>query len=169
MKSSTLARGGLLAAIIFLFTFFVKIPLPQFAGGAYINAGDAGVYLAAAILGGWPAVLAAAVGSALADLIGGAVMYVIPTFIIKGAMVLIAATILAKKPYHIMWQAFAFLVAGLAMAAGYFLYELPVFGDAYAIASLPFNAIQIVGGVILGIAATQATQKTKLNAHWQSK
>lgn len=163
MKTSKLALGGLFAAIICLLTIFVRIPLPQFAGGAYVNAGDAGVYLAAAIMGGWPAIIAAAVGSALADLIVGAPLYVGATFLIKGVMAFIASAILAKNPHHVLRQALAFIVAGAAMAAGYFLYELPVFGAAYAISSLPFNVIQIAGGVILGIAATQAAQKMKLN------
>ncbi len=160
--TKTLVTGGLMGALICALTMFVRIPLPL-ASGAYVNAGDAGVYLAAALLGGWPGALAAAIGSALADLLVGAAVYIAPTFVIKGAMALLAAKLLVSGRRGIFAQTFAFGAAGLLMTAGYFMFEWVVFGFAMAVAGLPFNLIQAVGGAVLGVAVCQAAQRLRLN------
>ncbi len=163
IDNKTLVLGGLLGAVICALTIFVRIPLPL-ASGAYVNAGDAGVYLAAVLLGGWPGALAAAVGSALADLLVGAAVYIAPTFFIKGAMALLAAKLLLSGRRGVFAQAFAFGATGLLMTAGYFVFEWVVFGFAMAAASVPFNLIQAVGGAILGVAASQAARRLRMNA-----
>ncbi len=160
-NNKTLAMGGLLGAVICALTIFVRIPLPL-ASGAYVNAGDAGVYLAAALIGGLPGALAAAIGSALADLLVGAAVYIAPTFVIKGAMALLAAKLMSGKQ-GVLAQILAFAAAGLLMTAGYFAYEWIVFGFAMAAAGLPFNLIQAAGGAVLGVFACQAAQRLRLN------
>ncbi len=161
IDNKTIVISGLLGAVICALTVFVRIPLPL-ASGAYVNAGDAGVYLAAALIGGLPGALAAAIGSALADLLVGAAVYIAPTFIIKGAMALLAAKLLAGKR-GLISQSLAFVAAGLLMTAGYFAFEWIVFGFAMAVAGLPFNLIQAAGGAILGVFACQAVQRLRLN------
>lgn len=72
---------GVMAALVFVMTYFPKIPVP--VTGGYVHLGDGAIFLSVLLLGplGIPA---AAVGSMLSDLIGGYMVYVLPTFLIKG-------------------------------------------------------------------------------------
>ena len=74
MKTTTqkLVLASLLAALIFLATTFFKIPSP-FKG--YINLGDCVIIITAWILTPRYSFFAAGIGSALADLISGFVIY----------------------------------------------------------------------------------------------
>lgn len=58
---------GVLTAIVTVATMFLSIPIPGFSG-AYMNAGDAAVYLCAYMIGGWWGAACAGIGSALADI-----------------------------------------------------------------------------------------------------
>ncbi|MDR3091589.1 MAG: ECF transporter S component [Clostridiales bacterium] len=153
--SRFLALSALMCAVVFCATYFIKIPVGVMGG--YINAGDA-VICAAALLLGRGAVLPAAVGSALADLLGGAAVYAAPTFVIKGAMGYAAAIIQGRKlaenggkPSFARYLLSAG-VAGLIMTAGYFLVEALFFGLKYAVAGMPFNLVQWGGNVLISAA-----------------
>lgn len=150
MKLSTrrLAVSSVMAALIFVLTFSIRIPVPALAGGAYINLGDSLIYCAAYMLGGIPAMFAAGIGSMLADIAGGALIYAPATLAVKGAMGLVCGALLIRNTFGRFVLASA--IGGAIMVAGYGVYELFVFGAAYALTSLPFNLIQWGGGV--GIA-----------------
>ncbi len=150
MKLSTrkLAVSSVMAALIFILTFSIRIPVPGLAGGAYLNLGDSLIYCAAFMLGGVPAMFAAGIGSLLADVAGGALIYAPATLVIKGMMGLACGAMLVKPSFGRF--VFASVVGGAIMVAGYGVYEFFVFGTAYTLASLPFNLIQWGGGV--GIA-----------------
>ena len=141
-----LAFSGLFSALIILFTMFVRIPLPF--GAAYINAGDAAVYAFAYTVGGTYCIIGAAAASALSDLLVGATVYAIPTFIIKGLMAFIAYRGF-RRFQHTPGMLSIMVIAGLVMSAGYFMAEWLIFGMAYALTSLPFNLIQTAGGTII--------------------
>ena len=68
-----LANAGMMAALVFVATYFFKLPVSITQG--YIHLGDGFILLGAALLGK-PAIAAAAVGSMLADLLGGYTLYV---------------------------------------------------------------------------------------------
>ena len=150
MKLSTrrLAVSSVMAALIFVLTFSIRIPGPVLAGGAYINLGDSLIYCAAFMLGGIPAMLAAGIGSMLADIAGGALIYAPATLVIKGIMGLVCGIMMLKLSFGKF--VFASIIGGAIMVCGYGIYEFFVFGAAYALTSLPFNLIQWSGGV--GIA-----------------
>lgn len=142
-----LALGGVLSALVLLLTFLIKIPVP--ATGGYVHPGDAAIYLAAVLLGPFAALIGG-LGSALADLLGGYMVYIAPTFVIKAAMGGIAG-LLARKKAPIR-NALAFSLAACAMVAGYFVFEGFVFGWVAALAAVGPNAVQGVTGVVLGVA-----------------
>ena len=86
MKNFTtkeLCFTAILTAVIFVMTFVPKIPIPL----GYAHLGDAAIFLAVVIAGGRQGAIAAAIGSALADFIGGFPLWIIPTLIIKYVMV----------------------------------------------------------------------------------
>lgn len=155
-----LALGGMMAALVFVATYFFQIPISITQG--YIHLGDGFILLGAALLG-WAAVPAAAIGSMLADLLAGYTLYCLPTFIIKGAVAAVAVMgARGKKPY---WLTLAFLVlAELVMVGGYFLVEWLVLGyglPAAAGAIVP-NLLQGASGVVIGGVLIPLLRRVKL-------
>jgi uncharacterized membrane protein len=110
----TVALCGMMAAVIFVATYFFRIPL--YSG--YIHLGDGFILLSAAVLG-WPAVLSAAIGSMLADLLAGYSVYMLPTFLIKGGMAAVAVLASARKSQPL--QTLYMLIAEAVMVVGYFV------------------------------------------------
>ena len=153
-KIKTLAKYGVFTAIIAMLTLFASIPLPSGAGGAYLNAGDAAIYVAAYMLGPVGGFVTAAVGSAVADMLHGAMIYAPATFIIKGLMGLVAG-FLYKRIRH-----GAPLVAGMIMPAGYFLFEFILFRES-ALFGLWTNAIQYAFGVIASTVLLIALERAR--------
>jgi uncharacterized membrane protein len=147
---------ALMAAIVFVVTYLIRIPLP-FASGGYLNIGDAPIYIGAYLLGGPMGALAAAIGSALSDLAAGYVFYMLPTAIIKGAMGLIAGAILVNNK-GLSRFVLASVVGGAIMVAGYAAFEATFFNLNQALAAIPFNVIQWAGGVIVASALYPAVK-----------
>ncbi len=75
----TIIFASVFTAIIAVLTFFVKIP----SHNGYVHIGDSVIYIASCILPTPFAVFCAAIGGALADTIGGYIIYIVPTLIIK--------------------------------------------------------------------------------------
>ena len=150
-KNSTqaVAVGGMIAALVFVGTYFLKLPVPIANG--YIHLGD-GFILLGALLLGLPAIPAAAIGSMLADLLLGYATYALPTLLIKGGVAAVAVLAVRR---HGLWKRSLWLVlAELLMVAGYFVTEwlLMGYGFAGAWASVPANMVQGASGVLLAIA-----------------
>lgn len=85
MKHTTLRTvvlSAVMAALVFVLTYTIKIPTAT----GYVHPGDTAVYLAAAMLPTPYALVAAGLGGALSDILGGYVSYAIPTFIIKALL-----------------------------------------------------------------------------------
>ena len=141
-----LTMAGVLAALVFVLTYLPKVPVP--VTGGYIHLGDGAIFLSVLLLGplGIPA---AAVGSGLSDLIGGYMVYVIPTVIIKGLVALIAWKLYRKGSW--ISAVVAFIVAEAVMVLGYFAFEAVMYGVVAAAAAILPNVIQGVGGVVLGL------------------
>ena len=153
--------AGIFAALCCVATM-ISVPLPF----GYFNLGDIFVILAGWILGPIGAV-AGAIGSTIADLLLGFAMYAPATFVIKGAVALIAYDTYKllsgkteKKPIPIIASSF---LAECIMIAGYFLFDAFVLGYGMgAIASLPGNALQGVASIIGSGLLFAAIKTTKL-------
>lgn len=140
-----LALGGVLAALVFVMTYLPKIPVP--VTGGYIHAGDGMIFLAAMVVGP-VAAASAAIGSALSDLAGGYMVYILPTFIIKGLMGYLAWKLYKRDFPHAL---LAFAAAEAVMVLGYFLFEAVVSGVPAALGAIGPNVIQGIGGVVIGL------------------
>lgn len=146
----TIAMGGVLSALVLLATLFLKVPLPIPNG--YVHLGDATIFAAAAIIGPFAAIVAG-LGSALADILGGYAPYALATFFIKAAMGLTAGIVLTKRPkLSIVAAGLLFTACEAIMVSGYLLFETFLYGFAAALAAVPYNAIQGVAGIVLGVA-----------------
>jgi uncharacterized membrane protein len=156
-KIKKLALASALTAVIFVATVFFRIPVPGTQGG-YVNLGDAGIFLAAYLLGGPIGAAAAAIGSAFADLLAGAVVYIPGTAVIKFLMALTAGLVLrtargsASSRRALFVYVLAAVAGGVVMVVGYALYEAALFGGAYALAALPFNLVQLAANAVVSAA-----------------
>lgn len=160
MNYKTLTKAGLFCALVAIATMVIKLPIPQTQG--YVNFGDGVIFLSALFLANPFCALAAAVGSALADIFLGAGIYVIPTFVIKGIMGYIAARAVFETDSN-KKNIIGLILAEIVMVAGYFLFEIFVYGFSAAIVSAPFNLIQGLAGIIIGFALIKFAQKLKLH------
>jgi uncharacterized membrane protein len=153
-KSITLVAAALMAALTCTATVAVAIPSPT---GGYIHPGDGFVILSGVILGPFFGVLAAGIGSMLADLILGYSAYAPATFIIKGLAALVAALLYQglhrKTNNKVVPLLIAAIVDGLIVTSGYFLFEGALLGLGYgpAFMNVSFNLVQNVFGIIVSV------------------
>lgn len=156
MNYKTLTKAGLFCALITIATMLIKLPIPNTQG--YVNFGDGVIFLSALFLMNPYCALAAAAGSALADAFLGAGIYIIPTFIIKGAMGLIASkSVYECESYKKI--AIGITLAEIVMVLGYFLFEIFVYSLSAACVSLPFNLVQAAAGIVIGFVLIQFVKK----------
>ncbi len=143
-KTQTLVLMGLYTALVTSVTLFTSI---QYSAGGYFNLGDVVVLLLAAITPFRQALVAASLGSMIADVLASAVHYAVFTGIIKGLMV-VAVVLLSK---FLSTKAFfvPFLVASLVMLGGYALVDGFILGGYSAVASLVANLAQGVLGALI--------------------
>lgn len=143
-KIRRLTAGGMLAALVAVFTAYVSVPI----AGGYFHPGDAMIALSAIVLGPYAAI-PAAIGSGLADLLAGYTIYAPFTFVIKGLVGLVAG-IGCKNGKLNVRSVCALAAAGLIVPAGYFATDCILYSLATAIASLPWNCVQALVCVAAG-------------------
>ena len=150
-KTQRIVISALFASLVCVTTMLVQIPSPL---KGYLNLGDAIVLLSAWLLSPVYGAVAAGLGSALSDLFSGYVTYAPATFIIKGAMALIAYAIasrLGKKHKPLTARLCGGIAAELTMILGYYLFESVLYGFGASLVNIPANAVQAIAGLSVGI------------------
>lgn len=109
---------GVMAALVFVMTYFPKIPVP---------------------------------------VTGGYMVYVLPTFLIKGLVALVAWK-LCRKDQPLL-ALLSFLLAEAVMVLGYFLLEWALYGVASAAAAIGPNVVQGIAGVLIGMLCLLITPR----------
>ena len=155
-----LSLAGVMAALVFVMTYVPKIPVP--VTGGYVHLGDGMIFLSVMLLGP-VGIAASAVGSALADLVGGYMTYLPATFLIKGAVALIAWAFTRKDSW--LRSALAFTLAECAMVAGYFAFECLLYGAPAALGAVLPNVMQGLAGVMVGLLCRTLTPRLKSVIH----
>jgi uncharacterized membrane protein len=148
-NTKKLVYGALFAALTCVATMSIRIPTP--GTGGYIHPGDAMVVLSGIVLGPVYGGLAAGIGSALSDFVGGYYIYVPITFTVKFIIAAVVAILyrkavtlgIPKVPSCIICGIFSTLI----VAFGYCFFEYFLYGSG-AFASIPSNLIQGVSGLI---------------------
>ena len=162
-KIKKIVLAALMTALVCVATMIIKIPSPM---KGYINLGDCMVLLSAWILSPLYAFLAAGLGSALADLFSGYVIYAPATFVIKGAMALVAFFIfkvMNKKIGKLSAELIGGVLAEAVMVGGYFVFEGFLYGFVPSLVNIPANLVQGVAGIIIGIILIKVIERTKLD------
>ncbi len=161
-KTQKIVVASLLAALCCVATMIIKIPSPL---KGYLNLGDCVVLLAGWLLSPLYGFLSAGLGSALADIFSGFVVYAPATFIIKGLMALIAYygfKVLRNKIGNLPSRIASGIVAEILMILGYFVFEGFLYGFIPSIMNIPANAVQGVAGLILGAILIKIFEKSKI-------
>ncbi len=164
MRTNTrkIVVASLLAALCCVATMIIKIPSPL---KGYLNLGDCVVLLSGWLLSPVYAFAAAGIGSALADVFSGYVIYAPATFAIKGLMAIIAHFCfrgmhnkLGNMPSRIIGGTLAEVV----MILGYFVFEGFMYGFAPSVVNIPANGVQGIAGLILGLILVKIFEKSKI-------
>ena len=153
---------ALFAALACVATMIIKIPSPL---KGYLNLGDCIVLLAGWMLSPVYGFLAAGLGSALADLFSGYVVYAPATFVIKGLMALVAYygfKLLHKKLGNLTSRIITGIVAESVMMLGYFVFEGFLYGFGPSVVNITANGVQGIAGLILGCILVKVFEKSKL-------
>ena len=106
-----IVMAALFAALACVATMSIRIPTPGTNG--YIHPGDAIVILSGVVLGPVWGLLAAGIGSAMADLLGGYFVYVPITFAVKGLIALFAGLVYQKMAIDKKKKYIAVLIGGV--------------------------------------------------------
>ena len=141
-----------MSTVVFLATFVPKIPIPL----GYAHMGDAAIFLIVMLIPKRPALLAACIGSTMADIIGGFYIWAAPTIIIKLIMAYIVYIIARpdKESAGFIKTAAAFTAASLWMTFGYaafgaVLYDSAAAGIASAYGLLVKSVVNTAAALVL--------------------
>ena len=159
-KVLNMVYAAVFAAMIFALTRFIQIPVP--GGAGYLHFGDAMIYIVASTLGGPWALLASALGAAIADLSSGVAVYTPVSAIVK-VLIALPFVFVNKKSEKILTPLTICLTipSGVITVLGYYLGDLIV-NKAYAVADIPMNIVQAVGSAIIFVVISAAFDAAKL-------
>ena len=162
-KIKKIVVAALMAAMVCIATMIIKIPSPM---KGYLNIGDGIVLLCGWMLGPGYGFLAAGLGSALADVCSGYIIYAPATFLVKGAMALVAFAfhkLLCKRIGKLPSQMVGGVLAETVMVLGYYVFEGFMYGFIASAVNIPANAAQGVAGLVLGILLIKAFERLKIS------
>ena len=158
-KTTRLVITGLFAALICISISLFHIPTG--INGGYIHLGDTFIYLSACFLPMPYAMVSAAIGGGLADGLTGAIIWVIPTIIIKPLLVILFSY--SSKKIICIRNIFGVFLSGIIGVIGYFIAEGIIYGSFIAaLASVPLQLIQPIGSGIIFILVGYALDKIKI-------
>lgn len=161
-KTKKIVMAALIAALACVATMIIKIPSPL---KGYLNLGDCIVLVAGWMLSPAYGFLAAGLGSALADILSGYVVYAPATFVIKGLMALIdfyGFKLLHNKIGNLQSKIIAGIFAEIVMILGYFVFEGFLYGFAPSLVNIPANGVQGIAGLIIAVVLIKFFEKTKI-------
>jgi uncharacterized membrane protein len=165
-KTNNMVMTAMMMGLIMAITIIIRIPVPATHG--YIHLGDCMIFMAVLLLGWKRGAVAAGLGSALADIIGGFAIYAPVTFVVKFMMAAVVGLFLSKalKKEHpvvviTLMEIVGMLIGGAVMTAGYYVAEGVMYGNFIApMAEVPMNIIQFGVGAVLAAILSRALAGT---------
>jgi len=170
-KLRKLVYSGLMAALVTVGTMAIRIPTPT---KGYIHIGDSVVYLCGIVLGPLYGAVAAGLGSLLADILAGYVVYAPATLVIKFLDAMLAGFIYLRLTNNnpaaskkLAAFSLAVFFGGLIMVLGYLAFESMLYGFPTAALGIVPNITQAVGGGILLAPVLFLLERQKLLVKFQ--
>ena len=133
-----------MSAFVFIATFIPKIPIPL----GYAHFGDAAIFLIVFVCSRKIGILSGVVGSALADLLSGFPIWILPTIFIKAGMAEIFYKLRDKNIFFALTAACLFMTLGYTFS-GAFLYDSLAAGFTSTPGLLFESAVNIFVAVII--------------------
>ncbi len=164
-NTQNLALSSIFIAAITALTM-VHLPLPSEAG--YVHIGDSMIYLAVSFLPGPYAIISAAIGGALADMVFGFFNWMPFTFVIKAANAIpfvLCFNYLKKNSEKIITipSIMMSIVSGIITIVLYFFASWVVYGNpATAWLDVPGSVVQAVGSSVIYCLAGAALDASKI-------
>ena len=172
-----IAMTGVMMGLVLVSTLMIRIYVPFTQG--YVNLGDALIFLAVLVVGRNYGTLAAGIGSAMADLLGGYAYYAPWTLVVKGLMAFVVGLALehmekkgqiAEGKRITLPVVLAMLFGGIEMTVGYYISASLMQGNWYTpLFSVPGNIAQFTIGMILATALSTALYKTPAKKYFAIK
>lgn len=158
---------ALFAALICVSTMLIQIPIP--ATGGYANLGDGVILMCSFLVHPACAVIAAGLGSALADILAGYVAFAPGTLVIKAGLALIASLLFTRfglnRPPRtsLLVMILAGVLSETFMVLGYFVYEAVFMGAGLGAAGAIWGNIgQAVTALIVSCASPILHQSSEI-------
>lgn len=151
-----LCLTAVMTALVFLATFVPRIPIPL----GYAHLGDAVIFLLALTIGRREALVAACLGSALSDVLGGFLLWAVPTLIIKFVMADIVWRIAGRGEAGRVRTVLAFLASSVWMAFAYTVFGAALYASVAAgLASTPGLLMEGLVNTVAALIVLPALQK----------
>ena len=163
LKTKRIVITALMTSMVCVATMIIKIPSPM---KGYLNIGDCIVLLCGWLLTPGYGFIAAGLGSALADLFSGYVVYAPATFLIKGSMALVAYAcfkLMHKKIGKLASYIVGGVLAEMLMVSGYFVFEGILYGFIPSLVNIPANGVQGIAGVVIGTIMIRVFDRLKIS------
>lgn len=156
-KTTDVAKTGIMIALVYLATYLIKVP----SLNGYTHLGDCMIFISVLVLGIRRGAFAGGVGAALADLLGGYIIWIIPTFFIKFFMGIIMGIITEKMLSNIKYGwIFGSIMGGAFQIIAYTTVKIFLFGIGYALASVVSLTLQTISGVAIAILLVSILDKS---------
>ena len=162
-KTKRIVITALMTSMVCVATMIIKIPSPM---KGYLNIGDCIVLLCGWLLPPGYGFIAAGLGSALADLFSGYVVYAPATFLIKGSMALVAYAcfkLMHKKIGKLASYIVGGVLAEMLMVSGYFVFEGILYGFIPSLVNIPANGVQGIAGLVIGTIMIRVFDRLKIS------
>lgn len=159
-KTISLVQIGLMSAIVYIATAIIYIP--SITGKGVIHLGDSAVLISAILLGRKKGAISSAIGMSLFDILSSYTIWSPFTFVIKGLMAYIAATIAYRGNFqgkNLLNNIFGCILASIVMIIGYFFTGWILYGFPAAVAGIPGNIAQALAGTIIAVPLSMVLKK----------
>jgi len=157
---------GLMTCLVIVSTMFIKIPIPMTQG--YVHLGDSMIFLGVLILGKKNGSLAAGIGSAMGDILGGYAFWAPWTLVIKFIMAWILGVFVER--FEKKGETVGMVIAGIEMTAGYYIASSVMYGSwIVTLADIPWNVGQFAVGMIIASVLYRALDKTPAKKYFVAK
>lgn len=148
-RIKTIVLGGLFSALVLGATLIRVAPSDK----AYFHLGEAVIYATAVVFGRWYGAVAGALGSALADLLGGYAFWAPVTVVVKGIEGYVVGALGHEAP---PLRAFLAMLAGAAiLISGYGIAAYAFFGVGGLPTEVIGDSLQGAAGIVIGMVASR--------------
>ncbi len=156
-KVRAIVMTALLAALTCVATMVIQIPSPT---GGYVNLGDTVVLLSAFLLGPLYGAVSGGIGSMLADVLSGYMIYAPATLVIKATMAAAAGIWYRAARGNRSGTVVSAILGEVPMVVGYWAYDAWLLGSlAGGAAGIPANLVQAVFGIAASVLLTVLLRK----------